>query len=170
MAEIVRMPKLSDTMTDGVVAVWHKKVGDTVKSGELLAEIETDKATMEFESFQDGTLLYIGSEKGVSAPVDSILAILGKPGEDISALIASEKDKKPAAAPAPAATPASRRGTRRRDASSSSRSKAAWRWRPATGPRRSLGQATSSLPRTPPARATFPASSARSLAPLSFCH
>ena len=103
MAEIVRMPKLSDTMTDGVVAVWHKKVGDTVKSGELLAEIETDKATMEFESFQDGTLLYIGSEKGVSAPVDSILAILGTPGEDISALIASEKDKKPAAAAAPAA-------------------------------------------------------------------
>ncbi len=108
MAEIVRMPKLSDTMTDGVVAVWHKKVGDTVKSGELLAEIETDKATMEFESFQDGTLLYIGSEKGVSAPVDSILAILGTPGEDISALIAGEKDKKPAAAaaaPAPAAAP-----------------------------------------------------------------
>ena len=109
MAEIVRMPKLSDTMTDGVVAVWHKKVGDTVKSGELLAEIETDKATMEFESFQDGVLLHIGCEKGVSAPVDSILAILGKAGEDVSALIASEKDKKPAApatAPAPAATPA----------------------------------------------------------------
>ena len=106
MAEIVRMPKLSDTMTDGVVAVWHKKVGDTVKSGELLAEIETDKATMEFESFQDGVLLHIGCEKGVSAPVDSILAILGKAGEDVSALIASEKDNKPAApAAAPAATP-----------------------------------------------------------------
>ena len=106
MAEIVRMPKLSDTMTDGVVAVWHKKVGDTVKSGELLAEIETDKATMEFESFQDGVLLHIGCEKGVSAPVDSILAILGKAGEDVSALIASEKDNKPAApASAPAATP-----------------------------------------------------------------
>lgn len=117
MAEIVRMPKLSDTMTDGVVAVWHKKVGDTVKSGELLAEIETDKATMEFESFQDGVLLHIGCEKGVSAPVDSILAILGKPGEDISALIAAEKDKKPAvaaapAAPAPAAAPAPKAETK----------------------------------------------------------
>ncbi|MFM7023566.1 MAG: dihydrolipoamide acetyltransferase family protein [Flavobacteriales bacterium] len=109
MAEIVKMPKLSDTMTSGVVAEWHKKVGDTVKSGELLAEIESDKATMEFESFQDGTLLYIGCEKGQTAPVDSILAILGKPGEDVSALIAAEKDKKPAAteaAPAPAAAPA----------------------------------------------------------------
>jgi len=113
MAEIVRMPKLSDTMTDGVVAVWHKKVGDTVKSGELLAEIETDKATMEFESFQDGVLLYIGCEKGVSAPVDSILAILGKAGEDVSALIASEKDKKPAAAEsAPAAAPAPKAETK----------------------------------------------------------
>jgi pyruvate dehydrogenase E2 component (dihydrolipoamide acetyltransferase) len=99
MAEIVRMPKLSDTMTEGVVAQWHKKVGDKVKSGELLAEIETDKATMEFESFQDGVLLYIGVEKGKSAPVDSILAILGKEGEDVNALI--EKDK--ASTPAPAA-------------------------------------------------------------------
>ncbi|MFN5674284.1 MAG: biotin/lipoyl-containing protein, partial [Bacteroidota bacterium] len=65
MAELVKMPKLSDTMTDGVIAKWHKKVGDTVKSGELLAEIETDKATMDFESFQDGVLLHIGvAEKG----------------------------------------------------------------------------------------------------------
>jgi pyruvate dehydrogenase E2 component (dihydrolipoamide acetyltransferase) len=64
MAEIVRMPKLSDTMTEGVVAAWHKKVGDKVKSGEVLAEIETDKATMEFESFTDGVLLHIGVEKG----------------------------------------------------------------------------------------------------------
>src|SRR5688572_15886169 len=91
MAEIVRMPKLSDTMTEGVVAQWHKKVGDKVKSGELLAEIETDKATMEFESFQDGVLLYIGVEKGKSAPVDSILAILGKEGEDIKSLLEAEK-------------------------------------------------------------------------------
>jgi pyruvate dehydrogenase E2 component (dihydrolipoamide acetyltransferase) len=90
MAEIVRMPKLSDTMTDGVVAKWHKKVGDKVKSGELLADIETDKATMEFESFQTGALLYIGVQEGKSAPVDSILAVLGKEGEDISALLASE--------------------------------------------------------------------------------
>src|SRR5690554_6430693 len=87
MAEIVRMPKLSDTMTDGVVAEWHKKVGDNVEAGELLAEIETDKATMEFESFQDGVLLHIGVEKGSSAPVDSILAILGEEGEDISGLL-----------------------------------------------------------------------------------
>src|SRR5690606_2622283 len=87
MAEIVKMPKLSDTMTEGVVADWHKKVGDNVEAGDVLAEIETDKATMEFESFQDGVLLYIGVEKGDSAPVDSILAILGEKGEDISALL-----------------------------------------------------------------------------------
>ena len=94
MAEIVRMPKLSDTMTEGVVAAWHKKVGDTVKSGEVLAEIETDKATMEFESFTDGVLLHIGVEKGKSAEVDSILAILGKEGEDISGLLKEEAPKK----------------------------------------------------------------------------
>jgi pyruvate dehydrogenase E2 component (dihydrolipoamide acetyltransferase) len=93
MAEIIRMPKLSDTMTEGVVAQWHKKIGDTVKSGELLADIETDKATMEFESFQEGVLLYIGVEKGKTAPVDSILAIVGKTGEDVKALIESEKSK-----------------------------------------------------------------------------
>jgi pyruvate dehydrogenase E2 component (dihydrolipoamide acetyltransferase) len=93
MAEIVRMPKLSDTMTEGVVAEWRKKVGDTVSSGEVLAEIESDKATMEFESFQDGVLLYIGVEKGKAAPVDSILAILGEKGEDISALLEAEKGK-----------------------------------------------------------------------------
>ena len=102
MAEIVRMPKLSDTMTEGVVAAWHKKVGDTVKSGEVLAEIETDKATMEFESFTDGVLLHIGVEKGKAAPVDSILAILGKAGEDITKLLSDaaasapkEETKKP---------------------------------------------------------------------------
>lgn len=81
------MPKLSDTMTEGVVAEWHKKVGDEVESGELLAEIETDKATMEFESFQDGVLLYIGVEKGAAAPVDSVLCILGEKGEDYKALL-----------------------------------------------------------------------------------
>jgi pyruvate dehydrogenase E2 component (dihydrolipoamide acetyltransferase) len=90
MAEIVRMPKLSDTMTEGVVAKWHKKVGDKVKSGELLADIETDKATMEFESFQNGVLLHVGVQEGKGAPVDSILAILGKEGEDISSLLAGE--------------------------------------------------------------------------------
>ena len=88
MAEIVRMPKLSDTMTEGVVSAWHKKVGDPVKSGEVLAEIETDKATMEFESFTDGVLLHIGVEPGTAAPVDSVLAVLGKAGEDISKLLA----------------------------------------------------------------------------------
>lgn len=103
MAEIVKMPKLSDTMTDGTVAAWHKKVGDKVKSGELLAEIETDKATMEFESFQDGVLLHIGVEQGKTAPVDSILAILGKEGEDISALLAGGSSAAPAAKEAPKA-------------------------------------------------------------------
>lgn len=96
MAEIVRMPKLSDTMTEGVVAKWHKNVGDTVKSGELLADIETDKATMEFESYETGVLLYIGVEKGKAAPVDSILAIFGKAGEDISKILEEEKLKTPA--------------------------------------------------------------------------
>jgi len=97
MAEIVQMPKLSDTMEEGVVSKWHKKVGDKVKSGDLLAEIETDKATMDFESFQDGVLLYIGVEEGKGAPVDSVLAILGKEGEDYKELLSG------ASAPAPAA-------------------------------------------------------------------
>jgi pyruvate dehydrogenase E2 component (dihydrolipoamide acetyltransferase) len=90
MAEIVRMPKLSDTMTEGVVSKWHKKVGEKVAAGDLLAEIETDKATMDFESFQDGVLLHIGVEEGKGAPVNSILAILGKEGEDISGLLSGE--------------------------------------------------------------------------------
>lgn len=90
MAEIVRMPKLSDTMTEGTVASWNKKVGDKVKTGEVLAEIETDKATMDFESFQDGVLLYIGVQKGQTANVDSILAVLGKEGEDVASIIAAE--------------------------------------------------------------------------------
>jgi len=97
MAEIVRMPKLSDTMEEGVVAEWHKKVGDEVESGEVLAEIETDKATMEFESFQDGVLLHIGVDKGEAAPVDAILAILGEEGEDISDLLEGEKSKESSA-------------------------------------------------------------------------
>lgn len=87
MAEVIKMPKLSDTMTEGVVAKWHKKVGDKVKNGEILADIETDKATMEFESFYDGTLLYIGTEAGKAAPIDSLLAIIGKEGEDVSAIV-----------------------------------------------------------------------------------
>jgi len=87
MAVVITMPRLSDTMTEGVVATWLKKVGDTVKEGDILAEIETDKATMEFESFNAGTLLHIGIQEGESAPVDSLLAIIGAPGEDIAALL-----------------------------------------------------------------------------------
>jgi len=94
MAEIVRMPRLSDTMTEGTVAQWHKKVGDPIVEGDLLAEIETDKATMEFESFQEGVLLHIGVEEGATAAVDSILAILGEKGEDVKDLL--EADAKPA--------------------------------------------------------------------------
>lgn len=104
MAEIVRMPKLSDTMTEGVVAKWHKKVGDKVKSGELLAEIETDKATMDFESFFDGVMLYIGIEEGKGAPVDSILAIIGAAGEDVSALISGSANVKPESVAVPTLT------------------------------------------------------------------
>jgi pyruvate dehydrogenase E2 component (dihydrolipoamide acetyltransferase) len=94
MAEIITMPRLSDTMTEGVVATWLKKVGDTIKEGDILAEIETDKATMEFESFYSGTLLHIGIHEGQSAPVDSLLAIIGKEGEDISGLLAGGSSPK----------------------------------------------------------------------------
>ena len=87
MAEVILMPRLSDTMTEGVIAAWHKKVGDKVKKGELLAEIETDKATMELESYKDGTLLHVGGDKGSKIQVDDLLAILGNPGEDVSGLI-----------------------------------------------------------------------------------
>jgi len=82
MAEVIKMPKMSDTMTEGVLAKWHKKVGDKVKSGDVLAEVETDKATMDFESYQDGTLLYIGVEEGTAVPVDAVIAVIGKEGED----------------------------------------------------------------------------------------
>ncbi len=87
MAEVVKMPRLSDTMEEGTVAKWHKKIGDKVSEGDLLAEIETDKATMDFEAFQEGVLLYIGTEEGQTAPVESILAILGEKGEDIQPLL-----------------------------------------------------------------------------------
>ncbi|MCD6544108.1 MAG: 2-oxo acid dehydrogenase subunit E2 [Flavobacteriaceae bacterium] len=87
MAEIITMPRLSDTMTEGVVASWLKKIGDTIVEGDILAEIETDKATMEFESFYEGTLLYIGVKEGETAKVDSLLAIIGEKGEDVSELI-----------------------------------------------------------------------------------
>jgi len=95
MAEVVNMPRLSDTMTEGVVAKWHKNVGDQVSEGDLLAEIETDKATMEFESFQEGFLLHIGVAEGAKAPVDTILAILGEKGEDITELLKVESAPEP---------------------------------------------------------------------------
>jgi pyruvate dehydrogenase E2 component (dihydrolipoamide acetyltransferase) len=88
MAEIVRMPKMSDTMTEGVIAKWHKKVGDTVKSGELMAEIETDKATMDYESFNTGTVLYLGAQEGQAVQVNDVLAVVGNKGEDYKALLA----------------------------------------------------------------------------------
>lgn len=116
MADVVKMPKMSDTMTEGVLAKWHKKVGDKVKSGDVIAEIETDKATMDFESYQDGTLLYIGLSEGAAAPVDSVIAVIGKDGEDYKAALegagtpaAAPAEEKKEAAPAdkaPAATPA----------------------------------------------------------------
>nr|WP_315126394.1 pyruvate dehydrogenase complex dihydrolipoamide acetyltransferase [uncultured Capnocytophaga sp.] len=108
MAEIINMPRLSDTMEEGVVAKWLKKVGDKVNEGDILAEIETDKATMEFESFHAGTLLYIGLQEGEGAKVDTLLAIIGKEGEDISALIGggapAPATAQPEAAQAPAAS------------------------------------------------------------------
>jgi pyruvate dehydrogenase E2 component (dihydrolipoamide acetyltransferase) len=94
MATIITMPRLSDTMTEGTVAIWLKKVGDTIKEGDILAEIETDKATMEFESFNSGVLLHIGIEAGQTAPIDSLLAIIGKEGEDISSLISNTSNSK----------------------------------------------------------------------------
>jgi pyruvate dehydrogenase E2 component (dihydrolipoamide acetyltransferase) len=88
MAEVILMPRLSDTMTEGVIAAWHKKVGDTVKKGDLLAEIETDKATMELESYQQGVLLHVGTPRGGKLQVNDLLAIIGTAGEDVSALVA----------------------------------------------------------------------------------
>ena len=93
------MPRLSDTMTEGTVANWLKKVGDRVEEGDILAEIETDKATMEFESFHQGTLLYIGVEKGGSASVDAVLAIIGEKGTDVSGIVESLKNKESVAQP-----------------------------------------------------------------------
>jgi len=115
MAEVILMPRLSDTMTEGVIAAWHKKVGDNVKKGDLLAEVETDKATMDLESYKDGTLLFTGTDKGGKVQVNDLLAIIGKPGEDISSLVksggaAAGSSPAPAkagtTAPAPASSPA----------------------------------------------------------------
>ena len=94
MAEVINMPRLSDTMEEGTLAKWFKKVGDSVKEGEILAEIETDKATMEFESFHDGVLLHIGIDEGSTAPVDSIIAVIGSKGEDISSIIKGDNTAK----------------------------------------------------------------------------
>lgn len=92
MAEVVKMPKMSDTMTEGVIAKWHKKVGDKVSSGDLIAEVETDKATMDFESYQEGTLLYIGPKEGEAVPIDAVIAVLGEEGEDYQALLDGNGD------------------------------------------------------------------------------
>ncbi|MEI6265794.1 MAG: pyruvate dehydrogenase complex dihydrolipoamide acetyltransferase [Sphingobacteriia bacterium] len=105
MAEVILMPRLSDTMTEGVIAAWHKLVGDTVKKGDLLAEIETDKATMELESYQDGTLLHIGTPNGGKLQVNDLLAIIGKSGEDITELVKIHSGGA-AVQTAPSATPA----------------------------------------------------------------
>lgn len=112
MAEVIKMPKMSDTMEEGVIASWLKKVGDEVKSGDILAEVETDKATMELESYDDGVLLHIGVEEKSAVPVDGVIAIIGEKGEKIDDLLASlsspaapaAKEEAPAAAPAPAAS------------------------------------------------------------------
>ena len=106
MAEVILMPRLSDTMTEGVIAAWHKKVGDSVKKGDLLAEVETDKATMDLESYKDGTLLYTGTDKGGKIQVNDLLAIIGAPGEDISSLVKGG-GAAPAAAPTATASAAS---------------------------------------------------------------
>ncbi len=97
MAEVIRMPKMSDTMTEGVIVGWNKKVGDVVKPGDILAEVETDKATMELENFVKGVLLHIGIEKGQAVPVDAVIAIVGKEGEDISELLKADAAPKPVA-------------------------------------------------------------------------
>lgn len=112
MAEVIKMPKMSDTMEEGVIASWLKKVGDEVKSGDILAEVETDKATMELESYDDGVLLHIGVEEKSAVPVDGVIAIIGEKGEKIDDLLASlsdssasaSKEEAPATAPAPAAS------------------------------------------------------------------
>ncbi|MEZ4775756.1 MAG: pyruvate dehydrogenase complex dihydrolipoamide acetyltransferase [Bacteroidia bacterium] len=103
MAELIKMPRLSDTMTEGVIAAWHKKVGDSVSNGDLLAEVETDKATMDLESFFDGVLLYVGVEEGNGIPVGALLAIIGKQGEDVSALVSGFQDSQPVESAAPVA-------------------------------------------------------------------
>jgi pyruvate dehydrogenase E2 component (dihydrolipoamide acetyltransferase) len=105
MAEVIKMPKMSDTMTEGVLAKWHKKVGDKVKSGDVLAEVETDKATMDMESYWDGTLLYIGIEEGQAVPIDAPMAVIGKEGEDYKAALAAETGSQQSESPKTAEAP-----------------------------------------------------------------
>ena len=93
MAKAIRMPLLSDTMTEGKIIQWNKKVGDKVKSDDVLAEVETDKATMEVVGYEEGTLLYIGVETGKAAKVNDIIAIVGKPGEDYKPILSSEENE-----------------------------------------------------------------------------
>ena len=103
MAEVVRLPKMSDTMTEGVIVKWNYKVGDSVKSGDILAEVETDKATMDMEVYAKGTLLHLALQEGDAAPVDSIIAVVGAPGEDFSSLLSAAPVSAAPAASAPAA-------------------------------------------------------------------
>src|SRR5690606_38714201 len=93
-AEVITMPLLSDTMTEGVIAEWHFKVGDTIKSDDVIADVETDKATMEVTAYADGTLLYIGVEKGQAAKVNDIIAIVGEEGTDVTPLLKQKSGKK----------------------------------------------------------------------------
>ena len=105
MAEVIRMPLLSDTMTEGKVIKWNKQVGDSVKSDDSLADVETDKATMDVVGYADGTLLYIGVKEGEAAKVNDIIAIVGKPGEDIQPYLKSEQAPASVATAAPIAAP-----------------------------------------------------------------
>jgi pyruvate dehydrogenase E2 component (dihydrolipoamide acetyltransferase) len=107
MAEVIRMPKMSDTMVEGVIANWLKKEGDVIKSGDIIAEVETDKATMELENYEDGTLLYIGVKAGEAVPVDGIIAVVGTPGEDYSSLLQATVASAPAAEVSQPASPVS---------------------------------------------------------------
>ncbi|MBF8964501.1 pyruvate dehydrogenase complex dihydrolipoamide acetyltransferase [Pontibacter sp. FD36] len=117
MAEVIRMPKMSDTMTEGVIASWLKKVGDKVSAGDILAEVETDKATMELESYEDGTLLHIGPQKGDSVPVDAVIAIIGKEGEDIADLLSGAGNgEKPAAKDEPKEEPKAEKKEEKKEA------------------------------------------------------
>ena len=125
MAEVIKMPRMSDTMTEGVIVEWHKKVGDKVKPGDLLAEVETDKATMELESYNEGTILYIGAEKGKSVKVEEVIAIIGKEGEDYKAALSAagggttpRKEEESQTGKAPAADDAPKAAAPKKESSS----------------------------------------------------